>query len=444
MKIYSFLIFLFLLIFFQDFNAQHHDKMRLDDDSLKINQDAKQMSHSFSLNLPMNRNGSGTGWLPDDSPMYGYMKHFKKWMFMFHGSLFFRYNKQDIFEEGKRGDEKWDAPNWFMAMGQRKTGKRGLFRFNTMFSLDPLSVGEEGYPLLFQTGETYKGKSLVDNQHPHDLFDELSLAYTHMVSKNMDITSYLAYPGEPAFGPVAFMHRISSFNNPDAPLGHHWQDATHITFGVATLGLRYKKIKLEGSAFTGREPDEHRYNFDKARFDSYSLRMAINPNDNFSFQFSHAYLSSPEALEPGKNIRRETISIVHSQILGEKKHWNSSAIWGYNFRNITDGKNSFLVESDLQIKRTAVYGRYEIIQKDNLDLQIPQQNGGEQIFLINMLSLGISNNFLTVSKTNFRAGLQGTIYSSDKNLESYYGINPLAFEAYLHLIPINVNAFTDH
>src|ERR1700712_3431689 len=57
-----------------------------------------EMSHSFSRNLPMNRNGSGTGWLPDASPMYGYMFHSKKWMYMLHGSLFLRYNKQDLFD----------------------------------------------------------------------------------------------------------------------------------------------------------------------------------------------------------------------------------------------------------------------------------------------------------------------------------------------------------
>src|SRR5688572_19908529 len=28
------------------------------------------MSHAFSRNLPMNRNSSGTGWLPDEAPMY--------------------------------------------------------------------------------------------------------------------------------------------------------------------------------------------------------------------------------------------------------------------------------------------------------------------------------------------------------------------------------------
>ena len=34
-----------------------------------------------------------------------------------------------------------------------------------------------------------------------------------------------------------FMHRPSAADDPFAPLGHHWQDATHEAFGVVTTGL---------------------------------------------------------------------------------------------------------------------------------------------------------------------------------------------------------------
>jgi len=167
------------------------------------------MSHSFSLNLPMTRNGSGTSWLPDNSPMYAYMFHSKSgWMYMLHGDVYLRYNKQDVFEKGSRGGGKFDAPNMVMLMGQHGVGKKGLFHFNSMFSLDPLTVGEEGYPLLFQTGESYKGQPLVDRQHPHDLFSELSVSYAQALSKKADVFLYVGYPGEPALGPAAYVHRF--------------------------------------------------------------------------------------------------------------------------------------------------------------------------------------------------------------------------------------------
>src|SRR3990170_1634568 len=288
------------------------------------------MSHAFSLNLPMNRNGSGTGWLPDASPMYGYMLHSKKWMYMIHGNIFVRYNNQDIGNKGTRGDTKVDAPNWFMAMGQRKVGQKGLFHFNAMFSLDPL-FGGDVYPLLFQTGETFEDKPLVDRQHPHDLFSELSIAYTQSFTKDFDAFVYFGYPGEPALGPVAFMHRPSSMNNTDSPLGHHWQDATHITFGVATLGFRYKIFKLDASVFTGREPGEARYGFDKATFDSYSYRITANPSKSISLQLSKAFIKSPEAAHPDEDVRRTTASVIHALPLnGKNQSLNSTLVWGYN------------------------------------------------------------------------------------------------------------------
>jgi len=255
------LIFLaFALLRLQSASAQHDMKgMKMDDTMASGTEmhmhDMGSMSHAYSLNLPMTRNGSGTGWLPDNSPMYGKMLHTGRWMFMLHGNLFIRYNSQDVFNNGGRGDSKVDAPNWLMLMGQRKVGRRGLFHFSTMFSLDALIAGGSGYPLLFQTGESWNGQPLVDRQHPHDLFSELSVSYSYALSKKADVFAYFGYPGEPALGSVAFMHRPSALTNPDAPISHHWNDGTHITFGVATIGFRYGKFKIEGSSFTGREPD---------------------------------------------------------------------------------------------------------------------------------------------------------------------------------------------
>lgn len=170
------------------------------------------MSHAFSINLPMNRNGSGTGWLPDASPMYGYMFHKSKWMYMLHGNLFLRYNSQDALSSGSRGSSKFDAPNWAMLMGQRKVGEKGLFHFSAMASLDPVVAGKNGYPLLYQTGETFNDKPLIDRQHPHDFISELSVSYAHALSSKADVFVYVGYPGEPAIGPVAFMHRPSALN----------------------------------------------------------------------------------------------------------------------------------------------------------------------------------------------------------------------------------------
>src|SRR3546814_9098938 len=144
---------------------------------------------------------------------------------MFHGNVFLRYNDQDITGKGSRGDNEFDAPNWLMGMGQRRVGEKGLFRFSAMFSLDELIGGGNGYPLLFQSGETFNGQPLVDRQHPHDFVSALSVGYTPRFSRDVDVFGYVGYPGEPTLGPVAFMHRPSPMHNPDPGLGHHWQAA---------------------------------------------------------------------------------------------------------------------------------------------------------------------------------------------------------------------------
>jgi hypothetical protein len=418
-----------------------HDTMAMPDE---MNMDTMKqhdhmimnMPHAFSRNLPMTRNGSGTAWLPDNSPMYGYMFHKGSWMYMLHGDIYLRYNKQDAFNKGSRGDSKFDAPNMVMLMGQREIGKNGLFHFSTMFSLDPLTVGEEGYPLLFQTGETYKGRPLVDRQHPHDLFSELSVSYAHALSAKSDVFVYLAYPGEPALGPAVFVHRPSGFFNPDAPLTHHWADATHISFGVATIGYRYGNFKLEGSSFTGREPDEERYNFDKARFDSWSGRLSFNPNPQWALQVSHGFIKSPEALHPDEDINRTTASATFSTRGRGEKFINVTAVWGMNKIKSHDAENGFLLETSRSVQRTTVYGRYEWVEKSIEELNLDEATYGEDgIFPVHAFTAGASYDMLTLGKTKFALGTQFSVYHPANKLSSIYSENPLAGEVYLRIYP---------
>ena len=395
------------------------------------------MSHAFSRNLPMNRNASGTGWLPDESPMYGNMIHKNDWMFMLHYNLFLRYNNQDVFGSGNRGDSQFDAPNWLMLMGQRFVGERGLFRFSAMVSLDPLTVGGNGYPLLFQTGETYNGQPLIDRQHPHDLFSELSVGYTYMLSEESDVFVYLGYPGEPAISSVAFMHRPSALNNPDSPLGHHWQDATHISFGVATLGFRYQNFKLEGSSFTGREPDEARYDFDKPRFDSRSARLTFNPTTQWSLQASTAYVKSPEAGEPEEDVYRTTASALYSKMLpGNNRFLTTALNWGYNYVDPNHKEHSVLLESTLQNESFAVYGRYEFVQKSAEELGFGEEEfGHDALFGIQALTIGANRKVAQLGTVNLHLGAQASLFRGSSDLHPFYGELPVSGQVYLRVFP---------
>ncbi len=418
---------------------EHHNMEQMKDSTGKkdgMEHMSMPMSHAFSRNLPMNRNGSGSSWLPDASPMYGYMFHSRKWMYMLHGNVFLRYTYQDIGRKGDRGGDKFDAPNWFMLMAQRNVGKKGLFHYEVMVSLDRLTEGGAGYPLLFQSGESWKGQPLVDRQHPHDLFSGLSVGYAYALSKHADIYASFGYPGEPALGSVAFMHRPSAMNNPDAPISHHWNDGTHITFGVATLGFRLYDFKLEGSVFTGREPDENRYNFDKMRFDSWSGRISYNPSRNWALQVSHGHIRSPELLHPEEDIDRTTASAVFSLPFAQHSHLNITGLWGLNKIKSHPGENAVLLEGAVNMKRTAVYTRYEWVEKSTEELNLdPAQYGADQLFTVHALTAGVSYDLLRVAHTRLAVGAQCSVFFNEKALHSLYGINPMAGEVYVRIYP---------
>lgn len=416
--------------------TEENTKAQKQEDHSQHNMSEAPMTHAFSLNLPMNRNGSGTGWLPDSTPIYGYMFHAPEWMLMLHGNLFLRYTATDIFKSGSRGESKISAPNWLMGMAQRKVGKKGLFVFRLMVSADPLTEGGNGYPLLYQSGETWKDEPLVDRQHPHDLISELAIGYTHSFTRDIDLSGYFGYPGEPALGPTAFMHRVSSLPNPDAPLGHHWQDATHILFGVGTLGLRYKIVKAEASVFTGREPDENRYDFDKARFDSYSFRLSLNPNEYWSLQGSYADIKSPEVLEPEEDIQRSTFSVINSLPISKTKNLNTALIWGANKKHDNHLEHTALLESALQLNKTTLYSRYEFLQKSTHELDLEDMfNGEEKIFPVHSLSVGFNQVFYQTFKTNFSIGGQITINASPEELHNLYGQYPVSGQVFLRIYP---------
>lgn len=273
---------------------------------------------------PMTRDASGTSWQPDATPhSMGHEMH-GGWMVMGHLML----NAVYDWQSGPRGDEKAFVAGMAMAAARRDLESGGIINLRAMLSPDPF-MGKTGYPLLLAAGETADGVThLVDRQHPHDLFMELSASYSHPVANDDSLFVYFGLPGEPAFGPPAFMHRLSTLDSPEAPITHHWFDSTHITFGVATVGWVHEAWKLEVSQFTGREPDEDRFDIEDPRFDSTSIRVSFNPNENWAFQVSWANINSPEALEPEVDETRLSASAIYTVALEDGGFWSTTLAWG--------------------------------------------------------------------------------------------------------------------
>jgi hypothetical protein len=392
-----------------------------------------QMSMQSSVNIadPMSRESSGTAWVPDSAPMYGKMFMFGNDMLMLHGAIFPRYTNVST----RRGDDRIDAPNWIMGMYSHPLGDSAQLGARLMMSFDPLTEGGRGYPLLFQSGESWNDQPLHDRQHPHDLFDELSISYSQKFDHDLSAYLYFGYPGEPALGPPTFMHRLSAMDDPDAPLGHHWQDSTHVTFGVATAGLQWRSVKVEGSIFTGREPDENRYDFDRPRFDSFSGRISWNPTQNLALQFSHGYIKSPEALEPDLKRRRTTASLIYNLPLGKDSNWSNSFVWGQNHDTGEGKTQSFLIESNYQRGRDTVYARWERVEKSGHELVLDAADES-RIFPVSGYTIGYVRDLSHGDGLDIGLGSQFTINDRPDSLDRYYGENlGYAFEFFLRIRP---------
>jgi len=393
-----------------------------------------EMRSSIDLADPMSREGSGTSWLPDSSPMYGKMFMFDNDMLMLHGAIFPRYTNVST----RRGDDRIDAPNWVMGMYSHPLGDSTQIGARLMMSLDPLTEGGRGYPLLFQTGESWHDEPLHDRQHPHDLFDEVSISLSQKFDHDFSSYIYFGYPGEPALGPPTFMHRPSAMDDPDAPLGHHWQDSTHVTFGVATAGLvwsRFGGMKIEGSIFTGREPDEDRYDFDQPEFDSYSGRISWNPTRNLALQVSYGYIKSPEQLEPDLKRHRTTASVIYNLPLGHDSNWSNTFVWGQNHDTGEGKTQSFLVESDYQRGRNTVYLRWERVEKSGHELVLkpPDESG---IFPVSGYTIGYVRDLSHGNGIDIGLGTQFTINNRPDTLDRYYSDDlGYAFEFFLRIRP---------
>ena len=407
------------------------------------------------LDIPMERTGSGTSWVPDATQMYARHIMAGSWDLMLHGQAFIQYDKQNFVRNAPRGDSQFGSVNWGMLMARRELGG-GDLTLRGMVSLEAFTVTKYGYPLLLQSGEAVDGKALHDRQHPHDLFMEIAVLYERPITNSVGISLYVAPVGEPSLGPVAFPHRPSAMDNPLAPLSHHWQDATHISFGVLTAGLFTHSVKLEGSIFNGREPDENRTNFDyKGRsLDSYSGRLTVNPAPDWSVAASYGYLKSPEGLFPDVSLHRVTGSALYGRPFGSAGHWASSLVYGANKESDdTHLSNSGLIETDLMLdSHNTIFGRAEIVNKSARDLAL-YIIGGPPIYVdgslvplppvgasasfnVSEVSLGYTREIGKFSGGSIGLGTSGTLNIVPDPMRVYYGTRyPIGMTVFLRFRP---------
>jgi hypothetical protein len=388
----------------------------------------KHEDHAMVMNgalgaYPASRESSGTAWQPDASERSGMHATSGDWMLMLHGTLNLVYDHQS----GPRGNEKTFASGMLMGMARRPLGN-GTLQFRTSLSPDPI-MGKRGYPLLLATGETANGSDrLIDRQHPHDLLMELSASVSQNIGPKSSVFLYAGLPGEPAFGPPAFMHREAIMDSPEAPISHHWLDSTHISFGVVTTGVVLNRVKLEISRFNGREPDQHRLNIETGPLDSTAVRLSWNPTRTLSLQGSWGHFTDPEQLEPGVNQNRLSASVLWADEIASG--WKGAATLAWGHKSV-EGHHDDALAAEASVKHGAwtIFGRGELARNREL---IDVDDG--PAFRVGKVSLGGIRDFQVGKHLALGAGALFSLnFVPDSLAPRYGGNNPTGAMGFVRL-----------
>jgi hypothetical protein len=377
---------------------------------------------------------SGTSMNPAGWPMPMDMRPLGSWNTMFMGQAFI----VDTQQSGPRGGDKLYSENWFMANAEHRVGSQGAFQADLMLSLEPATIADRRYPLLFQTGETAYGKPIVDGQHPHNLIMGLGFEYARSLSENTTLQLYFAPVGDPALGPAAYPHRASAMELPQATLSHHLQDSTHISDDVITAGIAYRQFKLEASGFHGAEPGENRWIIQQGSINSWAARLWYFPTKHWAGQVSAGRLTKPEALERGDQIR--TTASVEYSVPMPGGSWSSSLIWGRVHDTGTGHNlNSYLAESELPIRsKNFITGRIELVDKDELfddepsiALQLAQTYGST--FRVGAYIIGYTRDIDIFPGIETGIGFNIETYSLPIAIKPYYGDHPAGGNIFLRI-----------
>ena len=392
--------------------------------------------HSFIQQI-MHHASSGTSAEPNSTapPMLMTMKG--PWMLMFHANVFITETQQS----GPRGADKFYSTNWFMPMAERHFGP-GQLTLRAMFSLEPATISERQYPLLFQQGETAFGRPIADGQHPHDFFMELAALYDVKLGKKTLLSFYAAPIGDPAIGPTAYPHRASASEDPVGSLGHHQEDSTHIASDVVTVGVTHGIARVEVGGFHGREPDEFRWNIDQGAIDSWSTRLTLQPAQNWSGQVSYARLKSPEQLFPNEDQARTTASIMYNRPL-KHGNWTNTAVWGRT-RSLADNskENSYLLESLVRFKtRNYAWTRMENAGRSNELVNganpLPAGFQEEPIGHVAAYTFGYDRDLDVLAHVRTALGAQVTTYGVPDVLQPIYSSHPVGVSVFVRLRPFS-------
>jgi hypothetical protein len=371
-----------------------------------------------------------------------------RWSFLADASLTLMY----VNEGTKRGDSQFAAIDWELLSASRWFGGGQSLYLSMTTTLTPFTMGWKGLPQLLQTGGTYRHAWVHDRMHSPAAIMSAGIQYRATWSPGYAVTVSLAPVGSPTLGPTAFMHRETARRDPLSPLGHHWQDATHQSFGVAAVQVQLDNVSFAGSAFNAREADEnHRVvDFRGARLDSYAGSAAVQLSEWLAISAWTGFLNEPHRLDPTTRMHRMGASIEGTANFESGASWTTMGVWGMNVHHHGAGSHHFLhagpggsphhesrsalLESSIGFGRGhSLFVRAEAVEKSGEELGFL---GGDLTVLypIQSLVLGGTRHVAVVRKIELQVGARASLEFLPEELRATYGTRrPSGFALFMRL-----------
>jgi hypothetical protein len=295
-----------------------------------------------------------------------------------HTAVSGQFNIFGVFDvaQGPRGVDQFAAPNMFMLDVGRAITTRQFLDLNLMGTSELWTYPQRGYPQLLQIGEERSdGQPYFDAQHPHTSpIMGLTLSDTVSLESSKTLKLFFGPRGESTDGPIAFMHRDSARDDPDAPLGHHvGQDVGHISSTVLGGQLNLGQVIVEVSAFNGTEPNPTVVDLPLGSLNSEALRVTYLWTLADRVMASIANVKQTDPQYPGTtSATRLSASLYDQALLAEVGSLDHTLVVGSITRHPTDSPlTSFLDEAVLQRGASDLWWRIEVLQRLASELEIP-------------------------------------------------------------------------
>ena len=279
------------------------------------------------------------------------------------GSLDGRVFAQYMSSGTVRGAQGFAVSNWFAGSVARDT-EAGTVSGSLMMSLEPLTVGECGYPRLITPTFLCFSRVLEDRAPAHPLIMDASVQLTQKLSNARAIIR-LGIAGEPAFGPVAYFHRSSAQYDPVAPLAHDRFNPQHTAYGLFTVGVGTDRTLWEVSAFNGTGLDDNPYDLDFGRIRSIAGRGSVTLGQATRMQASFAsFQPSPGGTSHHGQSSAGRMTAYSATIARAPTAPGLAYTAGWAAHRVSgETQNAGLLEAQYSRRRHAVFGRVEVVRR---------------------------------------------------------------------------------